>query len=122
MVRLTFREWSLRSAIRACVYVGPRSIPLVRKLLLLHNRVSKKQQRTGRAYVPLRTYVMSLDDLRILKEGLDSIPDEERLPSDRRLLYNVGLRLSAIEAGEDLRIAVLRDRRKRGLRRQTYRR
>jgi hypothetical protein len=70
---------------------------------------------TRRRAVPLRTYVLSVVDLRLLKEGLESIPQERRLPSDRRLLYNVDLRLDAIEAGEDLRVAVLRDRRKRRL-------
>jgi len=110
MLRLTLREWSIRSAIRACVYAGPSSTRLVNKLLLLHNRVSKKQHKTGRARVPLRTYVIGLDELKILKEGLQAIPEDEILPSDRRLLYNVSLRLEALEAGEDLRSAVLRDR------------
>ena len=102
MTRLTLREWSLRSAIRACVYVGPESAPLLRKLLLLHNRVSKKQLLTRRRAVRLRRHILSVVDLRLLKEGLESIPQERRLPSDRRLLYNVDLRLGAIEAGEDL--------------------
>jgi hypothetical protein len=110
MLRLKFREWSIRSAIRACVYLGPTSARLVNKLLLLHNRVSKKQQKTGRVRAALRTYVIGVDELKTLKEGLEAIPEDEMLPSDRKLLYNVSLRLEALEAGEDLRTAVLRDR------------
>jgi len=72
--------------------------------------VSKKQQKTGRVRVALRTYVIGVDELKILKEGLEAIPQDEMLPSDRRLLYNVSLRLEALENGEDLRTAVLRDR------------
>ena len=67
----------------------------------------------GRKGVGLRTYKISQEDLRVLKRGLEAIPVHERVRSDERLLHNVAVRLKAIERGEDLRVALLRERRSR---------
>jgi len=98
-------------------------LALLNRLLLLHYRVSKKQVKAGRKGVGLRTYKISQEDLRVLKRGLEAIPVHGRVQSDERLLHNVTIRLQAIERGEDLRVALLRERRSRvrrkGVRRWT---